>query len=84
MEQTQSPGLDRAWAAAATGLAGAVLSITSGVRTPGGMIAAVSVLLLGALAVVEARRPASVPSFVRVVPYVVLVIGAALIISGRM
>jgi hypothetical protein len=64
-------------------LAGAVLAISSGVRTPGGTVAAASALLLGGLTLVELRRPAAVSGWVRGIPYLVLVAGATLIITAR-
>jgi hypothetical protein len=83
MSQILNPAPDRAWAAASTGLAGAVLAITSGVRTPGGFVAALAVFLLGALALLEARNSVAVRTWLRVVPYVTLAGAAALIVIAR-
>jgi hypothetical protein len=83
MSQAISPTPDRAWAAASTSLAGAVLAITSGVRTPGGFTASFAVFLLGMLALLEARDAVPLRSWFRVVPYVTLAGAAALVVIER-
>ena len=80
---TGSAQYDRVWAATASALVGAVMAIGRGIHGLGGWVAVVSVLALGALAFMEARSPAKVQGWMRVIPFGLLLVAAISIMWER-